>query len=530
MDEFTIDDLRRRSRRREDAAAQCWALARKLVLSLSLVLACQSVLAQAMYRIKPLGYLGGCTSSAPVVHGFNTADQVTGTACNAHGDMHAFLWKNNGSPMVDLGPDEVGSTSSGNALNASGLVAGSAQDSTGSFAFVSSGGGTPMSRIYDSLGGSYAEALAINDLGQLTGDAQALGEPHAFIWRNDGSPMLDLGTLSVEYGYDYSYGNAINASGQVAGYAGLSDEPVSGAFSWDKYGTLLLDLGSYLSSAQLINASGQVAGVIAVSPGSRAHAFLWKNDGTPIHDLGTLGGAQAVPYALNDSGQIAGWSDTLRFLKPHAFVWLNNGTPMKDLGTFGGTTSQANDINAAGQATGYAFLTGDALSHAFLWRNDGSTTQDLNALIDPTDPLKPYVTLTSGAFINDIGDIAAEGTDSRTGQSGPYLLQGTVLTLTPRSLAFGSQPIHTSSAARSVTMTNTSSRTVAITNIALTGSATGQFASTNNCGHSLAGHATCAIKVTFNPTSTGAKSESLNVNGGGGGLRTVNLTGTGTGP
>jgi hypothetical protein len=50
--------------------------------------------------------------------------------------------------------------------------------------------------------------------------------------------------------------------------------------------------------------------------------------------------------------------------------------------------------------------------------------QDVNELIDPADPLKPYVTLTRGDFINDRGDILAYGNDSRTGESGFYLLQG----------------------------------------------------------------------------------------------------------
>ena len=50
-----------------------------------------------------------------------------------------------------------------------------------------------------------------------------------------------------------------------------------------------------------------------------------------------------------------------------------------------------------------------------------------------------------------------------------------VLTLAPRSLAFGDLPIHTSSAAQSVTVTNTSAKTVAITGIALRGTAPGQF-------------------------------------------------------
>src|SRR5262249_12484374 len=227
-------------------------------------------------------------------------------------------------------------------------------------------------------------------------------------------------------------------------------------------------------------------------------------------------------------GQVVGVSRTRFYKNPHAFIWLNNGTAMKDLGTFGGTTSQSNDVNPSGQVTGYAYLAGDASVHAFLWRNDGGKIQDLNALIDSADPLKPYVTLTSGDFINAAGDVVAEGTDSRTGVKGLYVLQGTVLTLNPRSLAFGNQPINTISAPKAVTVTNTNAKAVRIPSIALTGANAGQFASTNNCGESLAGHATCTINVKFKPTTKGAKSATLNVNGGGGGLRSVTLAGTGT--
>ena len=122
----------------------------------------------------------------------------------------------------------------------------------------------------------------------------------------------------------------------------------------------------------------------------------------------------------------------------------------------------------------------------------------------------------------------ADGTDSRTGLSGPYLLRGTVLTLSPRSLALGNQRIYSTSAAKSVDVTNNGPKAAPFTSVALTGTAAGQFTSTNNCAKSLAGHATCTIKVTFKPTTKGAKSALLNVNGGGGGLRSVALTGTGT--
>src|SRR5207248_1074097 len=141
---------------------------------------------------------------------------------------------------------------------------------------------------------------------------------------------------------------------------------------------------------------------------------------------------------------------------------------------------------------------------------------------------KPYVVLTEGLDINDAAEILANGTDSRTGEQHAYLLQGTVLTLFPRALAYGNQKVDATSTAKSITVTNTSSSAVPITGIALAGTSAGQFAFTDNCGKSLAGKAKCTVKVTFEPTTKSSKSAFLNLNGGGGGLRSVKLTGTGT--
>ncbi len=532
MDEFSVDGPMSRHRAHGDVAARCWALARVWAVGLTLAIVCQSALAQAMYRIRPLGYLGGCTTYAATVAGLNKADQVTGQACNANGDLHAFLWNNDGNPMVDLGPPEVGSTSESVAINASGLIGGDAQDSSGEYGFESSGAGTPMKKIPDGLGGSTIYPNGINDLGQLSGSAYLTGDTveHAFVWKKDGSPMLDLGTL----GGASSNSIGIGASGQAAGSSDLPGNAAHHAFVWKNDGSPMLDLGTLggaSSNALFINASGQVAGISETPHATVQHAFFWRNDGTSMQDLGTLGGPYVQPYALSDAGQVAGYSYTHNpgAVNAHAFVWMNDGTPMKDLGaTLGGHRSIAYGINSAGQVTGFADLAGDRSWHAFLWRNDGTKMQDLNKLIDPTDPLKPYVTLYIGEIINDLGDVVADGTDSRSRVSGLYLLQGTVITLTPRALAFGSQPIKTTSAAKSVTVTNTSAKVVLISSIALTGTAAGQFAQTNKCGKSLAAHATCTIKVTFKPTTKGAKSATLNVNGGGGGLRVVTLTGTGT--
>src|SRR5712675_2622825 len=130
MNEFALKGSLRHSRHREGGAALGWSVARTSLLGLSLAIACQCALAQAMYRIRPVGTLNGWP---PNVTAFNGADQATGDVGNP---PHAFLWKHDGTPMVDLGPAEPDSLSTGWALNQSGLVTGVADDSTGEFSFM----------------------------------------------------------------------------------------------------------------------------------------------------------------------------------------------------------------------------------------------------------------------------------------------------------------------------------------------------------------------------------------------------------
>jgi probable HAF family extracellular repeat protein len=466
---------------------------------------------------------------SPEAYGLNNAGQVTGGACNAQGQEHAFLRQPSGTRMVDLGPSETGSTSVGWAISPTGRVAGNASDSTGQFTFLWSGANKPMKRIYGGLGGNYVTVRGVNSHGQIVGSATSPTdqEEHAFVWMNDGTSMLDLGT----FGGTYSYALGITATGLVAGNANFAGDLQTHAFVWNNDGTSIRDLGTLggdFSNATGMNASGQIVGGSAI-PGGKPHAFLWRNDGTPMQDLGVLHGDYSYANAINDLGQITGNLN----LHPgknstHAFVWMNDGTPIRDIGSAGGASTIPYSINSVGQVTGDGSVRGNTAIHAFVWRNDGTKIQDLNNLIDPRDPLKPYVILQSGRIIDDQGDILVYGTDTRTGQYAAYLLQGTVLTLAPRTLGFGVQPINTISASKPVTVTNSSPRAAAIASITLNGSASGQFAYADDCGSSLAGHSTCTITVVFKPTAKGAKSAVLNVNGGGGGLRSVSLKGTGT--
>jgi hypothetical protein len=104
--------------------------------------------------------------------------------------------------------------------------------------------------------------------------------------------------------------------------------------------------------------------------------------------------------------------------------------------------------------------------------------------------------------------------------------------LSVSSLAFATpQPVSTTSAAQTVTLTNTGNIPLTLTGITVTGTNASSFAQTNTCGTSLAGSASCTISVTFDPTAGGALAGTLSIADNAlGSPQTVALTGTGVAP
>ena len=86
-----------------------------------------------------------------------------------------------------------------------------------------------------------------------------------------------------------------------------------------------------------------------------------------------------------------------------------------------------------------------------------------------------------------------------------------VVSLSPTSLAFASQATGTTSAAQSVTLTNTGSAALTISGISVTGSNAKDFTQTNTCGSSVAAGAHCSIAVTFKPSATGNRSAAVSI-------------------
>ncbi len=98
--------------------------------------------------------------------------------------------------------------------------------------------------------------------------------------------------------------------------------------------------------------------------------------------------------------------------------------------------------------------------------------------------------------------------------------------LAPTSLTFGTQNEGTSSAAVSVTLTNSGTAALQISSIAVTGTSASSFSETNTCHSSVAASEICTINVTFTPNAAGALSASVTVTDNAG-TQNVPLSGTG---
>jgi len=121
------------------------------------------------------------------------------------------------------------------------------------------------------------------------------------------------------------------------------------------------------------------------------------------------------------------------------------------------------------------------------------------------------------------------GTEQQITLTGAGVTAATAVTVVPTSLSFSSQSVGTVSAPQNVTITNTGTEPLTISQIS-TGT-TGDFTQTNTCsavGNTLAVNQSCAVSVSFSPVASGTRSGSLAISDNAtGSPQSVTLTGIG---
>ncbi|HEX5546394.1 MAG TPA: choice-of-anchor D domain-containing protein [Ktedonobacterales bacterium] len=198
-----------------------------------------------------------------------------------------------------------------------------------------------------------------------------------------------------------------------------------------------------------------------------------------------------------------------------------------------GTTSAAKSVTVTNTGTAALHVTIVALAGAN--SGDFTITADTctGASVAVNATCSASVTFTPGAtgarsatltFTDDAG-----GSPQTVALSGTGVAAG--ISFTPASLGFGNQGTGTTSAAQTVTVTNSGTAALHVTSVTLTGANAGDFAkSADTCsGATVAAGATCTVSVTFKPTATGARTASLSfADDAPSSPQTVAVSGTGT--
>jgi len=205
----------------------------------------------------PLALLGGYSGTA---WGINSAGHITGGAFpEGKWKYHAYVYRN--GETEDLGTFG-GTSASGMAINRADQVAGNyIVGGKSRIFFWNRSGWTDIG----GLGGSSGSPWAINNAGTVVGQLDTSNEPdptfgvppfHAFAWQ--GGTLTDLGTV---FGSNFSYGDAVNDAGAVAGSADTLGDTGARAVIWHN-GTVqdMTPFDNIVSWAADINNKGQVVG------------------------------------------------------------------------------------------------------------------------------------------------------------------------------------------------------------------------------------------------------------------------------
>ncbi len=360
------------------------------------------------------------------------------------------------------------------------------------------------------------------------------------------------------YGYDYPGGIALDSAGAVyvAGYTNYTDFPVTAAALQNTIGgntdTFIAKIGTASAPAVAISPSLVQFSIRPVGSVSQPNTSLLRNMGSAaltISNLSTTGDFSETDTCGSGVAAASTCTFTVTFSptapgprygsimiqddgagSPHFINLVGNGaTAVADLvpASLSFPSLQINQTSSAQTATltnnGNATLVISNITISAAYAQTDNCPGSLG--IGSSCTFSITFTPTAGGASNGTLSI----TDNAPGSPHTVALSGsgyvTTATVAPSSLAFGNQTLGTTSAAQTVTMTNTGANPIAVSAVAVTA----DFAETDNCTSApVAIEGSCTIHVTFAPTVGGSRSGTLTISDNAqGNPHVVTLSGTG---
>jgi hypothetical protein len=398
---------------------------------------------------------------------------------------------------------------------------------------------------------TYGSAAAPTDLGSggdvgLPGSWSAGGGAIRLIvpgtLTNNGSISAN-GLNSGSYTSGGSGGSVYVTTGTLAGTGAFSANGSAGTNGWGGGGRIAICYGA----------------------GSFNIASITVNGGGTGAAAGTVTFPCVQVMVVTNPANLAFTVDGNAYSSAHTFIWtigsshtIATTTPQGSGGTRyvfsawsdGGAISHSVTVPAATTTYTASFTTQYLLTTAVSPAGSGTVSSSPTGINCPGACSANFnsgtaVTLTATAAAGAIfagwsGACTGLGTcvvNMTAAQSVTATFNLVVVTLSATSLPIGLQRLRTTSAAQTVTLSNTGTGTLNITSITIAGPNAGDFAFSNNgtcptgtTGGTLAAGATCTTAVTLTPTAPGPRAASISISDNAAGSpQTVALTGFGVG-
>ncbi len=332
----------------------------------------------------------------------------------------------------------------------------------------------------------------------------------------------------------------LNAAGSAlvyATYLGGALDDSGAAIALDSSGNAYVT--GWTSSTNFPVTAGAFQSVLQ---GGLSDAFVTKLDSAGAKllystYLGGLDRDQGTAIALDSAGNayVAGATVSSNFptVAPVQATFVG-GTCGSAPNTFTCSDAFVAELNPAASALVFStFLGGKAIDNALgIAVSSAGNIYVTGVTSSPDFPTTAGAldrTCGSDANCNGFGTLNGPLSDAFVAEIAPA--PGPAVSLSPSSLTFASQLVGTTSAAQTVTLTNSGTATLNITSIAITGANSGDFGQTNTCGASVAAGANCTLSVTFTPSVSGSRTASVTLtDDAAGSPQAVSLTGTGSVP
>jgi hypothetical protein len=282
----------------------------------------------------------------------------------------------------------------------------------------------------------------------------------------------------------------------------------------------LTNTGSAALTVTGISASGDFAETdncgSSVAVGAKCAisvTFTPTASGTRTGTLSVADNTSGSPQSVSLSGTGAGSAPVVS-LSPSSLTFASQTV---------GTTSTAQTVTLTNTGSATLTITGISASGDFAETDNcgSSVAAGANCAINVT--FAPTASGTRTGTLSIANN--ASGSPQSAKLTGTGAGSAPVVSLSPSSLTFASQTVGTTSAAQTVTLSNTGNASLTITGV----SASGDFAETNSCGSSVAAGVNCTISVTFTPTASGTRTGTLSItDNASGSPQSVSLTGTGS--